>query len=165
MSFLTRQLLLLLVTIAWLQAGCLTTPLPVPPTIEPEAHPEHITIEDHDGGVLITGEAGAFEPPDSTIRVSYGDEPIDSLPPQRAEVVVGDDGSFQGWVMGGFRNRYFIEILLEDEDLFVMAITGDIDDSPRAIETEAGPDRDGDGSPDEIDCAPDDETLGGRRCP
>jgi hypothetical protein len=160
---LTSAISALIICLVLLLPSCLTTPLPVPPNIEPEARPELITLEPQDGATLIRGSAGAIEPPESVIRVSYGGEPIDSVPPEREELLVGEDGSFQSWLRGDRTSVYYIEAILEDEDRFLVAITGAADDVG-AEEADPGPDSDDDGSPDRIDCAPLDETITGRRC-
>ena len=138
-------------------ASCATTPLPIPPT----ADPEHITVVDYDQeSVLITGGEGAVDPGGEEIRV--GTEPHFAAAPWFEELVTGPDGSFSSRISGQRTDRFFIEALLEDEDLFILAFSGGPGDS--AVETDPGGDRDSDGSPDAIDCAPDDPTITGRRC-
>ena len=50
----------------------------------------------------------------------------------------------------------------EEDDIFLAAISAGVG----AVQVvDAGPDTDGDGSPDAIDCAPEDDEYRGRRCP
>jgi len=139
---------------------CVTTPLPVPPTIDPER--VTITDDSESGGVLVEGSAGAVDPVDQELRITYGGEPIDSMPPLFDEVETAADGSFSAHVRGTVTSRFFIEAITDDEDLFLVAIT--VGSRGPSEETDPGPDSDGDGSPDEIDCAPLDDTQGGQRC-
>lgn len=147
--------------------GCVTTPLPIPPTLTVDADLVEIGYDER-GGVSIVGQPGAVEPGGEEIRVTSTSE-IDSTVPLFDEVDVGDDGSFRAWVLGDPTEHYFIEHLQSDEDVFVISIAGYSEiDSPDGFETivvDPGADSDNDGSPDAIDCAPLDETLSGRRCP
>jgi len=61
-----------------------------------------------------------------------------------------------------FARRRDPDQISADEDVFFAAIV--IDEAGNISEGDPGPDSDDDGSPDEIDCAPDDATLGGQRC-
>jgi hypothetical protein len=146
---------------AALAPACVTTPLPIPPTVDPDL----ITITPDAAGVIITGSEGAVDPGGVDVRVSYRDPDIDSVPILTATAATGDDGSFEVAIGGAPTDLYYIEILLADEDLFAVAITAGDDAGGAAVEADPGPDADSDGSPDEIDCAPLDETLGGQRCP
>jgi hypothetical protein len=150
--------------LAGLLAGsCVTSPLPVPPTVDPE----RISLSDTNGpAVEVEGGPGAVDPGDedsNRIRVTRIGEPIDGELPQFDEVDVAEDGSFSALVGGLSTDRFFIELITSDEDIFLVAVTGGFDGP--VVPADPGPDRDDDGSPDAIDCAPDDPGLSGRRCP
>ncbi len=160
------QNLLAPLVLALLVPSCMTTPLPIPPTLTVEVNA--ISIEtDARGGVTITGFEGAIMPGGEDVRMTYGGMPSDSAPPDLDEFTIAHDGSFQTWLQGSDFETYFIEHLWTTEDIFLLAITGNREiDSPGAtIVADPGGDSDGDGSPDQIDCAPLDETYGGQRCP
>lgn len=149
-------------------AGCVTTPLPIPPTLTVDVDQIELSNDDR-GGVSIVGSPGAIDPGSVDVRMTSSSE-IDSVEPELDEFAVGEDGSFQTWLRGDPTNIFFIEHLWTNEDIFVTAIVGfsevDTPDPPyETITADPGADSDGDGSPDAIDCAPLDETLSGRRCP
>ena len=62
-------------------------------------------------------------------------------------------------------SRFYIEHLQDDVDVFVIAISGGSDSGSGTYEADPGRDTDGDGSPDRIDCDPDDDRYSGQRCP
>jgi hypothetical protein len=107
--------------------------------------------------ITLSGTPGAIVPGDATMMR------ITAYPSSATIATVAADGSFSAQLGGVRLDTIYLELLLPDEDLFLMAVTGAAGDS--VIDTAPGPDRDSDGSPDAIDCAPDDGTLGGRRCP
>jgi len=153
---------------AGLTAGCVTTPLPVPPTVTVDI--EQIVLGNDDrGGVSIVGNPGAVDPGGEEIRLTSSSD-IDAAEPQFDELVVAEDGSFQAWVRGTPSDVFFIEHLWRNEDIYLIAVAGytevDGPDGPyETILADPGADSDGDGSPDAIDCAPLDETLSGQECP
>jgi hypothetical protein len=137
--------------------------MPVPPTVTID--PELITIvEEGIETTRVSGGPGVFDPPNQRVRVSNADPPVDSIPPpvEFTEVTTGADGSFSATLLGTLENVFFIEVILEEEDLFMVAVQGGMDGP---VQTVTPLDSDGDGSPDAIDCAPDDRAFGGQRCP
>lgn len=132
--------------------GQVATPLPTPPS----AAPSHMTLtEAQPGSVALEGEPMAllFDP-GTRLRVTG--------PSGFVETVPGTDGSFTVSLVGTRAETYYLEALLVDDDAFLLAVTGGA--GTRARETAPGPDGDSDASPDAVDCAPADETVGGRRC-
>lgn len=137
-----------------LYAGCIATPLPTPPTADVSkmtliegAQPDEVDL--HGVADAITGEL-------LSLRVSS------SL--SSAETTVAVDGSFD--VIGlpaMLPPLLYLEAITADEDVFLVAVERGAGTS--VLEADAGPDRDFDGSPDAIDCAPDDPMLAGSRCP
>lgn len=149
-----------LFAMAWWCAACTATPLPVPPT----ADPDHVTVvDDGTSGVVVRGGAGAVSPGGTDIRVTWDPPPTTVSLPARVGTTVGEDGSFEVSLAGRRADRFFIEAITEDADLFLVAFTGGPGDT--AVATDPGPDDDADGSPNAIDCAVDDPSLSGQRCP
>lgn len=142
--------------------ACVTTPLPIPPTVDPE----RLSLSDTNGpAVEVRGGPGAVDPGDESsnlIRVTRVGEPVDGEVPLFEEVEINDDGSFVAHVAGVSSDRFYIELVTTVQDIFLLAVQGGFDGPVSS--TDPGPDRDGDGSPDAIDCAPDDETISGQRC-
>lgn len=138
-------------------ASCVATPLPTPPTADVS---RMTLLEDQPGQADLRGEPGAIEAPTidgAAIRLRV------SSPLGRRETTVASDGSFEALgVLSETPPTLFLEVIGETSDTFLIAVTDGPGD--RAMETDPGPDRDGDGSPDAIDCAPDDAARGGRRC-
>lgn len=149
-------------------AGCVTTPLPMPPTLTVDINQIEIGSDER-GGVSIIGNPGAVDPGGENVRMTSTIE-IDSAEPEFDEFTIGTDGSFRTWLRGYPTNIFFMEHLWTNEDIFVISIAGFIEtdgpDGPyETVVADPGVDSDNDGSPDAIDCAPLDETLSGRRCP
>jgi hypothetical protein len=133
--------------------GCTATPLPTPPSAAPERM--HL-FTFRDAHVVLTGTPASLERFDGiSLRVTG--------PAGHAEARPLPDGSFFVVVGGTRADRYFLEALLPQEDRFLVAITGGASDGD-ALSIDSGPDSDRDGSPDAIDCAPLDASVGGRRC-
>lgn len=148
-----------LVVITILCWGCVATPLPHPPTLDTDL----VTLEDEgEGQVVMEGSEGAASPPGLELRVTWVPGPTTMGIPEFWESVVGSDGSFYMPMSGLRSDYYYVEALITDEDLFLVAVTGGSGVS--VVEIDPGDDRDSDESPDEIDCAPDDPTMGGQRC-
>ncbi len=143
--------------------ACVTTPLPIPPT----ADPERIGISDSMNGppeVSVTGGPGAVDPgseDSNRLRITRVGEPIDGAPPF-TEIEIAPDGSFEAVLTGYSSDLFYIELVTDDDDLYLITLQGGMDGPVQSVDP--GPDRDGDGSPDAIDCAPDDDSVGGRRC-
>jgi len=140
--------------LALLLGGCIATPLPTPPTAEPAL----ITIVEaaQPGAVDVHGEPGAIGGQPLSLRVTSESE--------SREVPVAIDGSFDLTDLASASPpTLYLEGITDTEDIFLVAITRAA--TPAAVVTDPGPDRDMDGSPDAIDCAPDDPMGVGQRCP
>ena len=148
-----------LVILIALGSACIATPLPHPPTLDPEL----VTLADEgDSRVRLEGASAAAAPAGLELRVTWTPGPSSVGLPERYTTAVGDDGSFGVAMVGSRSDHYFIEAITDDEDLFLAAVTGGPGRSVEVVDDVS--DSDDDGSPDEIDCAPDDPTVGGRRC-
>lgn len=148
-------------------AGCVADPLPMPPTVTPTMNVEAITMFDDGDTIRFEGSADAISEGNVALRFSAVAPPFDGV----AEDVVGtssnDDGSFVVTLSGELTYRFFVEALIPDTEAFLGALapvclmcTGPLEVGM----ADSGTDRDGDGSPDVIDCAPDDEDLLGQQC-
>jgi hypothetical protein len=136
-----------------LGSGCLGTPLPDPPSFSGEA----ITLSEspQPDTVRLVGDPHALNPGGVTLRIT--------TPPAPGELVATNaDGSFGRIVPGAAGDRIFFEIIDTEEDRFVGAFMAPL--GGRLVAVDPGPDTDADGSPDAIDCAPTDDTVGGQRC-
>ena len=139
-------------TLALAATGCIATPLPDPPS----ARTELLTItQDQPDRVLVMGAAGAIRPASVGLRLTSS--------VSRTTVGTRADGSFDATVSGVTGETIYLEAVQPEADTFLVAITSDPAGGP-ARTTDPGPDRDGDRSPDAIDCAPDDPALSGLRC-
>lgn len=156
-----RHILLGLALGLWFAGSCVATPLPQPPEVELDI--EKLTVEGGDGSpVVFVGAPGALSVGDIEVRVTPG--PTDSDPVlEIGTAPVAADGSFEVVTISPLDNTYFFEAILADEDVFVAAVTVDVFGTPTL--GDAGPDTDEDGSPDAVDCAPEDPDLSGQRCP
>ncbi len=136
-------------------AACVATPLPTPPSVDTErmsltqADPERVTLTGEERSIQVEGI--------TRLRVTGARA--------WAEVDLSEFGAFQATIPGALSDTYYLEAILADEDRFLVAIStlaggGD----SRVEERDAGSDRDGDGSPDAVDCDPDDPSSAGRRC-
>jgi hypothetical protein len=139
-------------------ASCVTTPVPVPPTLV-EVDVSVIDIDDEIDAptIPVTGGPGSIEPADATLRITNAD--VD--PHASVEFVPETDGSFSVDIPPG--DRYFLEQITAGDDFFLVAVATSDEGAVEVVDP--GPDADGDGSPDAIDCAPDDEEHRGQRCP
>jgi hypothetical protein len=141
-------------------AACVATPLPQPPGFQLDV--ELVDAEPSDLTVVFDGAPGALTPGSVDLRITPG--PTDSDP--ILEIGTGPvaaDGSFSIVVVSPLENTFFVEALTAQEDVFVAAVA--IDAGGTVTEVDPGPDTDEDGSPDAVDCAPDDPNLSGQRCP
>jgi hypothetical protein len=162
MDIVRRKAITLCVVIAMLVA-CATTPVPVPPTVE--VTPELISATYGDEEMLklfIEGAPGAIEPPNVLLRIISVDGD-DSTTDPFIEFNPNADGSFNQTVPGQAGLSHYLEVIDEDDDWFLMAFTAGPNDT--IVEVEPGNDGDGDGSPDAIDCAPENDQYRGQRCP
>jgi len=152
---------LLLTILAAGACSCSATPLPQPP-VEYELDASKVE-QSTDGGeaIVISGTAGAVSPGSVRIRITPGETDSDPvLEPGNADVSA--DGSFTTFVISPAANTFFFEALEADADVFFAAIR--VDDAGNIEDADPGPDSDEDGSPDAIDCAPEDGTQHGQRC-
>jgi hypothetical protein len=139
-------------------AACVATPLPQPPEFELDA--DLVEADPLDAGVTFQGAPGALTPGPVELRVTPA--PTDTDPPlSQGSAQVAADGSFTVFVLSPLVNTFYFEAISADADVFVGALTID---AGIVIEADPGPDTDGDGSPDEIDCAPQDPARSGQRC-
>jgi hypothetical protein len=135
-------------------ASCEATPLPLPPTGVPTDDPAKMRIAEATQEITLSGEAGAIQPGGGVLRITGDGVAV--------EDVVGEDGSFSATLPGAASDVLYLEVVGETDDVFVGAVTGATGGA--VIEAPAGPDGDGDGSPDAVDCARLDASKHGRRC-
>jgi hypothetical protein len=135
--------------------GCVATPLPTPPS----ARAERMSLVGAADAVTLSGGAGAID---------RGSATVSSLRVTGArawtQVPLAADGSFAAALPGAVTDAYAIEAVLADRDVFLVAVAGLAGGGGAVEPADPGPDGDGDGSPDVVDCAPADPTVGGRRC-
>ncbi len=135
--------------------GCIATPLPEPPSADPGA----MTLtETQPAGIRLAGTSGAITPGSIRMRVT---DPSTAATGGRVEVDVGADGAFGADLPGATTDVLYLEQVGPDRDLFFAAVQAS---GTAAVSADPGPDSDGDGSPDAIDCAPLDRTLIAREC-
>jgi hypothetical protein len=148
-----------LATLLLAVGGCVATPLPHPPTADPDL----MHLEDHEeGGVVLSGDDGSIDPGGQALRVTVVPGPSSTARLRPLDTTADAAGRFSVLFAAERTDFFFIEAILEDEDLFLIAVTGGPDGGVRPIVGLS--DRDEDGSPDDIDCAPDDPTRSGQRC-
>jgi hypothetical protein len=145
------------VTAALLASRCTATPLPDPPSADAQAM---ALIASTTTKVTLVGHDGAVHPGDSRLRVTI---PRTGDVGGRREVHADAAGAFQAEVEGATTDTVYLELLETDRTTFLLAVCDA--GGGAVVSTSPGPDRDGDGSPDAIDCAPDDPKLRGRECP
>lgn len=143
-------------------SSCVATPLPQPPNVTVD--PELIDlVEVSPDMVELQGRPGAVEPGETELRSTVPPDPILRVPSRVVEFQAAVDGSFSTQSLGTREDEFYLEAILDDEDLFLLRFTGGPGTSIEALDP--GPDSDGDGTPDIVDCAPTDETITGQRCP
>jgi hypothetical protein len=135
-------------------SSCIATPIPDPPSLDVS----RMSLQaSRDGSVRLSGEAGAARVGGRALRVSNVREPAI---PSRATVLVAEDGSFVARLLGGPADVLYLETI-GPRDVYELAVRRE---GSRVVTADPGGDQDRDGSPDAIDCAPDDATLSGNRC-
>ncbi|UJR85802.1 hypothetical protein [Sandaracinus amylolyticus] len=148
-----------LVPLAWLLviAGCVATPLPDPPSANPEA----ITIrESQPEQLTVTGTDGAIHPGEMRLRIT---NLTTAERGGRIEVAVTPSGAFDATLPGTLTDTLYLEqVEAMGGGTFIAALVSSGGTAVMSIEP--GPDTDGDGSPDLVDCAPNDEMLASREC-
>ncbi len=145
-------------TSALLASRCVATPLPDPPTADARAMSLVATTPTT---VTLSGRDGAIHPGGARLRVT---DAATGSAGGRREVHATAAGAFQSQIAGSTADTLYVELLeAAAPDRFLVAVRDG--GGGAVVDVDPGPDRDGDGSPDAIDCAPDDPTLGGRQCP
>ncbi len=141
--------------VSWGLAACLATPIPDPPSLEVS---RMMLVQASASEVRITGSMGAVRPGGRALRVTNP-----AAPAMTASVAIytAADGSFGATLAGTTADTLFLEGLSDTADTFEVAVRLE---SGSVVSTSAGGDRDLDGSPDMIDCAPDDRMQSGQRC-
>jgi Cys-rich repeat protein len=138
--------------------GCVGTPLPDPPSARADLMmisdepPTDVRLVGTDGAIVLdeAHEAGG------TLRVSV------PRTDARSEGAVAMSGTFDVTLEGASTDTLYLELLDPERDIFLAAVA-QVDGVVVAVDD--GGDRDGDLSPDSIDCAPDDPALASRECP
>ncbi len=106
----------------------------------------------------LEGSEGAIRPGGAALRVTMMRT---AEIRGRVTVPVTARGAFSAELAGTLGDILYLERVDEAGDEFLVALAA-VGDRPTRVE--AGRDRDGDGSPDAIDCAPDDPLQRGREC-
>ena len=156
MSFWDRRLVVLLGLTLWLALlgdACAVRPMPEPPSVDVD---RMSLTEVSADTVELTGAPGAIPSGDVALRVA------NPAAGDRSQVWLGTSGDFVVVLRGHRSDVLYLEILRDTSDDFLIAVTGGAGTSVESAP--AGPDQDGDHSPDAIDCAPTDDTVGGSRC-
>lgn len=136
-------------------SACLATPIPDPPSLD--AARMSLT-QASATEVRLTGSAGAVRPGGRALRIS---NPSAAMGAASVAVYTASDGSFGATLAGATTDTLYLEGVTDMADTFELAVRLE---GGAVVSTSAGPDRDGDGSPDDIDCAPDDRAQSGQRC-
>lgn len=154
----TKRRLFLVLSLLVGSWACVATPVPQPPDIELDV--AKIRYELVEGNVVaVIGEPGAIEPGDFELRIRPVPDPPSDVQIELGTTTVAADGSFSVLLLGHPNDLFYFEAIEPTRDVYFGVIQGD----PPA-EADPGPDSDEDGSPDRIDCAPDDPTRQGSRC-
>lgn len=138
--------------------GCVGTPLPDPPS----ARADLMTLTDvPPNAVRLDGAMGAIDPGSdrpgaATLRVTNADFETFVVVP------VDETGAFSAELAAALDGTLHLELVDPEGDVFLaaVALVGE-----SVVEVDDGGDRDGDLSPDAVDCAPDDGSLASRECP
>jgi hypothetical protein len=144
-------------------ASCESTPLPQPPT-DYHLDPQKIGFETSGPRVVaVIGQPGAVSVGGITLRISPIEDPPTPSPVAAGTATIAGDGSFTIEVDGRLENLFYFEAIELQRDVYFGVVRG-IEPGGPGGGADPGPDTDEDGSPDAIDCAPDDPDVGGQRC-
>ncbi|MFO0548822.1 MAG: hypothetical protein U0271_10565 [Polyangiaceae bacterium] len=130
-------------------ASC-ATPLPDPPDVDTA----QMSLVAADTSVTLEGQNGALNPGGFTLRVT------DTVSLTAVEVPVDAQGAFTATVLGSIDDPLWLESADSDEFLGVVGTDG----GGGVVPLDSGADSDSDGSPDAVDCAPNDNQVEGSAC-
>ena len=151
MRLIRRPLFALLIATA-----CSADPLPQPPLVETE----RLRVLEIEGGARIQGGPMALRDPDGADL--FGDARVRSMGASGRSSIAAD-GAFSVDLPGTSRTDVFaLEYVGPDADVYLLSFTSVAGGAIMSVDP--GPDRDADGSPDALDCAPDDRTRRGEEC-
>ncbi len=151
-----RSLASLLAALALSVSACVATPLPDPPSARPSAM---ALSAPQPAQLLLVGTDGAIVGGASRLRVT---DPSTADLGGRVEAAVSAPGAFSATLAGALADVLYLEAVEPAGDVFLAAVTLQ---AGVVASVDPGLDRDADGSPDAIDCAPDDPLLLARECP
>ncbi len=141
--------------VSWGLSACLATPIPDPPSLDVA---RMSLVQASASEVRLSGRAGAVRPGGRALRVTNPSAPMSSA---SVAIYTAADGSFGATLPGATIDTLFLEGLSDTADTFEIAVRLE---GGTVVGAPGGSDRDVDGSPDVIDCAPDDRTQSGQRC-
>jgi hypothetical protein len=134
--------------------ACVATPLPDPPELDSAA----FSIEQIDvANVTLAGSSQSLDPGSFTLRIT---NPT-TAEAGRVTTLVDAQGAFSATLAGVSSDTYFLEQVEPNGDIFIGAVAGS---GGKGVAEVSVTDSDGDGSPDAIDCAPDDGGVRGSEC-
>lgn len=141
--------------VGWGLSACLATPIPDPPSLDVT---RMSLVQASATEVRISGGAGAVRPGGRALRVT---NPAAAMGTSSVAIYTAADGSFGATLAGATADTLYLEGLSDTADTFELAVRLE---GGSVVSTGSGGDRDVDGSPDAIDCAPDDRMQSGQRC-
>lgn len=144
------SLLALVVVVLTGWGGSCATPLPDPPDVDTAK----MSLVSADTSVTLEGQDGAMSPGSFTLRVT------NPAALTAVEVPVDAQGAFTATLPGAVDDPLWLESA--DSDQFLGAVG--TDGGGGVVPVDSGADSDDDGSPDAVDCAPDDNQVQGSAC-